>query len=85
MLRLIPCQLRSLPIPGAARPAANQRYFRTPLRDVSAPAPACLTQVRLLRRAQETDRNRFVLSGRLADVCQALDHMLAQEQAYARR
>jgi hypothetical protein len=36
--------------------------------------------VRLLRRAHDPDRTRFVMSGRLSDVCAALEQLAEQEQ-----
>ena len=39
--------------------------------------------VRMLRRAHEADNTRFVLSGKLSDVCAALEQLVNQEQRYA--
>ena len=41
--------------------------------------PTCAGNVRLLRRAQDQDHARFVMSGKLADVCAALDALAKQE------
>ena len=43
------------------------------------------SNVRLLRSTQESDSARFVLAGKLADVCAALDLLAAEETRIARR
>lgn len=55
----------------------------------SAANAACLHpltaagNVRLLRRAHDADSNRFVISGKLADVCQALERLASEEIRHA--
>lgn len=55
----------------------------------SAANAACLVpvtaagNVRLLRRAHDVDRNRFVISGKLADVCQELERLASEEIRHA--
>lgn len=44
---------------------------------------AAVGNVRLLRRAHEADTSRFVMSGRLADVCQALERLASEEMRRA--
>lgn len=42
-------------------------------------------QVRLLRHAKEQDTNRFALTGKLSDVCAALDELAQLEEDNMRR
>lgn len=60
--------------------------------DASFACSSCMTyeqlqhsNVRLLRHPKEQDCARFVLSGKLADVCAALDEMAALEKSNALR
>lgn len=70
-----------LPLPhleSAAASASNQALFC----DTSfntATCKNCTGNVRLMRRSKDQDNNRFALSGKLADVCAALDALAAQE------
>lgn len=43
------------------------------------------SNVRLMRRAKDNDSTRFALSGKLVDVCAALDQLAAQETRNAWR
>lgn len=66
--------------------AANDATFTDPIVPRKPQASlACNGNVRLLRRAKEQDRTRFVMSGKLSDVCAALDALAALEQRQAWR
>lgn len=74
-----------LPLPRleSAALASNQALFGVapPYMD----GHACHANVRLMRRSKEVDGNRFALSGKLADVCAALDALAEQEMRNAWR
>lgn len=71
-----------LPLPRinpASHTACNQaRYINLP--EQLADRQASSGNVRLMRRMKDFDNSRFVLSGKLVDVCAALDELAAQEQ-----
>ena len=56
--------------------ACNQAIFLAPSLGTLAES----ANVRLLHRAKEKDASRFILSGKMADVCAALDYLARQEQ-----
>ena len=64
--------------------ASNQASFHE-ISACAAPCESCTGNVRLMRRSKDQDGNRFALSGKLADVCAALDALAAQETRNARR
>jgi len=63
------------PKPYAPAAANDGTYFSIAMDD----------KVRILRRADETDRARLVLSGRMADVCAALERLSRAEAISAVR
>ena len=85
-----------LPLARTARPghAANHEVFHDPAIS-PAPQPPGLTlvratqplahNVRLLRNHRSSDRALFALSGKLSDVCAALDQLARQEALYGMR
>ena len=61
-------------------PARRKRASATaPLRPPLAAVATPLRPATPLRKAHDTDTGRFVLSGRMADVCAELERMAAQE------
>lgn len=73
------CTLPLVRIPIAPLVACNDDQFQehaTPTRHAHA---ACKANVRWMCRSKDIDCNRFALSGKLADVCAALDELAAQE------
>lgn len=77
-MRLLHCPLPLPHLESAAASASNQALFC----DTSfntATCKNCTGNVRLMRRSKDQDNNRFALSGKLADVCAALDALAAQE------
>ena len=83
---LVFCQLPLQSVPGYASHAANQAHLVTAITH----APTSLwgnqcSNVRLLRRQHEPDQTRFALSGKMADVCQALEALAARELAHNTR
>lgn len=81
---LIYCELPLRPIAHCQVEASNQPHLdclALPDLRIAMNSP----NVRLTRHTQEIDDARFVLSGKLADVCAALDHLAAQEQRNAWR
>lgn len=76
-----------LPLPRSTcrpRVASNQDQLHA----LTMPQPAssaCHGNVRLMRRPKDTDRARFALSGKLADVCAALEALAAQEARHRLR
>lgn len=82
-MHLIHCTLPLECLPQAIDCASNDSQLNalaTPDFDIST-----ASNVRLMRRAKDTDSARFVLSGKLADVCAALDALAAEENRKARR
>lgn len=82
-MRLSYCTLPLARLPRTVDCASNDYSLNampTSQMDVSA-----TSNVRLLRRAKDTDSARFVLSGKLADVCAALDVLAAEENRKSRR
>ncbi|WP_368921538.1 hypothetical protein [Comamonas aquatica] len=76
-----------LPLPRSTcrpRVASNQDQFHA-LTMSLRPSSACHGNVRLMRRPKDTDRARFALSGKLADVCAALEALAAQEDGHRLR
>ncbi|WP_260673508.1 hypothetical protein [Comamonas aquatica] len=76
-----------LPLPRSTcrpRVASNQDQFHA-LTMSLPPSSACHGNVRLMRRPKDTDRARFALSGKLADVCAALEALAAQEARHRLR
>lgn len=76
-----------LPLPRSTcrpRVASNQDQFHA-LTMSLPPSSACDGNVRLMRRPKDTDRARFALSGKLADVCAALEALAAQEARHRLR
>ncbi|MDH0363554.1 hypothetical protein [Comamonas aquatica] len=76
-----------LPLPRSTcrpRVASNQDQFHV-LTMSLPPSSACHGNVRLMRRPKDTDRARFALSGKLADVCAALEALAAQEARHRLR
>ena len=76
-----------LPLPRSTcrpRVASNQDQFHA-LTMSLPPSSACPGNVRLMRRPKDTDRARFALSGKLADVCAALEALAAQEARHRLR
>ncbi|GEM_PF-1276494 len=79
-----------LPLPRSTcrpRVASNQDQFHA-LTMSLPPSSACHGNVRLMRRPKDTDRARFALSGKLADVCaalEALEALAAQEARHRLR
>lgn len=76
-----------LPLPRSTcrpRVASNQDQFHAPTTPLPA-SSACHGNVRLMRRPKDTDRARFALSGKLADVCAALEALAAQEARHRLR
>lgn len=70
------------------RTAANDPTFGNQWKAITAAnieSHACKVHVRLLRRAKEQDCTRFALTGKLSDVCAALDELAALEQRNACR
>ncbi|MBP7646769.1 MAG: hypothetical protein KA751_08475 [Comamonas sp.] len=73
------CELPLPRINPASHTACNQaRYINLP--EQLADRQASSGNVRLMRRMKDFDNSRFVLSGKLVDVCAALDELAAQEQ-----
>jgi len=73
------CELPLPRISPAAHKASNQaRFIDLPAHMVDR--QVCTGNVRLMRRMKDADNSRFVLSGKLGDVCAALDELAAQEQ-----
>lgn len=73
------CELPLPRINPASHTACNQaRYINLP--EQLADRQASSGNVRLMRRTKDFDNSRFVLSGKLVDVCAALDELAAQEQ-----
>lgn len=82
---LIFCELPLRRVEHAAFQASNQEPLKEePMQQVAGTVMAG-PNVRLMRRAQDMDSSRFVLSGKLADVCAALDQLAAQETRNAWR
>ena len=82
---LIFCELPLRRIEHAVFHASNQAPLaEAPIQRVAGTTMAS-PPVRLMRRAQDMDSSRFVLSGKLADVCAALDQLAAQETRNAWR
>lgn len=78
------CELPLRRVRPAHLRASNQDQLLglpAPLND----AAMASNNVRLMRRAKDSDTTRFALSGRLADVCAALDQLAAQENRSAWR
>ena len=76
-----------LPLPRSTcrpRVASNQDQVHG-LTMSLPPSSACHGNVRLMRRPKDTDRARFALSGKLADVCAALEALAAQEARHRLR
>lgn len=61
--------LQTPPVASAPAAANDSQYFSIRMDD----------KVRILRRSDETDRARMVLSGRMADVCAALERLSRAE------
>ena len=77
-MHFLHCPLPLPHIETARTSASNQNTFC----DVSLRTVTCKTctgNVRLMRRSKDKDSNRFALSGKLADVCAALDALAEQE------
>lgn len=84
-MQLIYCDLPLHRVHHAQLHASNQAHLvvlPAPLNDAAAMANQ---HVRLMRRATDMDSTRFALSGKLADVCAALDQLAAQETRNAWR
>lgn len=83
---LVFCKLPLQSIPRYTSHAANQACMD--IARASTPpffwGNEC-SNVRLLRRQHDPDRTRFALSGKMADVCQALDALAARELAHNAR
>ena len=73
------CELPLPRIKPASHTACNQARF-IDLPEQLADRQASSGNVRLMRRTKDFDNSRFVLSGKLVDVCAALDELAAQEQ-----
>ena len=82
-MSLIYCPLPLPALHGAAPIASNDPDWKTGT-SLQVMQLTCHSNVRLLRRTKENDASRFVLSGRLADVCAALELLAAQEQCLGR-
>lgn len=81
---LIYCKLPLLRVNFSSVCASNQEQWHyTELRTVNCASTP--SNVRLMRRPKEADSTRFVLSGKLGDVCAALDQLAAQESLNALR
>lgn len=82
-MRVSYCHLPLARLHQAVDCASNDPVLAT---DVVWPVNiSCASNVRLLRRVHDADSARFVLSGKLADVCAALDMLAAEEGRMARR
>lgn len=79
---LTPMPLPTLDRLSAGNAANDAFYFAACL-----PSAASLSnaRVRMLKHNEEMDGTRFVLSGKLSDVCAALDQLAALEQHNAWR
>ena len=77
------CQLPLLRIQPLATKASNDEPLNTTL-DFVTQAITATSNVRLMRRGKDQGSTRFALSGKLADVCAALDQLAAQETRNAR-
>lgn len=64
--------------------ASNDNHF-APSTPALSKAAAIRSNVRLMRGSKESDNTRFALSGKLSDVCAALDQLAAQETCNAWR
>lgn len=78
-MRLFHCELPLPRIAQVHQTACNQARFSSQSNDSVVPNIGT-GNVRLMHRAKDFGNTRFVLSGKLADVCAALDAMAAQEQ-----
>ena len=81
---LIYCELPLTRVNFSADCASNHEQWHS----MELHATDCATtqsNVRLMRRPKEADSTRFVLSGKLSDVCAALDQLAAQESLNALR
>ena len=65
----------------AVRPACTARAASTPAPAATVAAPARPLRVVRVIDGQSKDRNRMVISGRMADVCAELDRLAALEAA----
>lgn len=77
-MHLIYCEL-PLPRVNHIAPVASNENNLSRATFSMAYAVAANSNVRLMRRPKESDNTRFVLSGKLSDVCAALDQLAAQE------
>ena len=77
MQRLI-CTLPLARVPQASLVASNDDQLHTG-ESALCTATSCAAQVRWMCRAKDAGSSRFALSGKLADVCAALDELAAQE------
>lgn len=75
------------PLECATASASNQSHYSPRLKQEGA--TLCLGtpagNVRFMRRLKDSDSNCFALSGKLSDVCAALDALAAQETRNAWR
>lgn len=79
---LVFCPLPLKRLSDQQRHAANHELLDCIALDAGTPRPSHkLSNVRLLRCKHDPDQARFALSGKMADVCQALDIMAARELA----
>lgn len=83
-MQLLHCNLPLTRIDAASDAASNQTTF-TDIPYVPLDCNAYSGNVRLMRRTKDGDNQRFALSGKLADVCAALDELAAQETRNAWR
>lgn len=83
-MRVIYCELPLLRIKDTRCIASNEDNFLLSAQTLTKTV-AANTNVRLMRRPKESDNTRFVLSGKISDVCAALEQLAAQETRNACR
>lgn len=83
-MQLIYCELPLSRVGLSHLGASNQDQLLGLPVPLKSAAMGC-NNVRLMRRAKDIDNTRFALSGKLADVCAALDQLAAQETRNAWR
>lgn len=81
---LVFCKLPLQRVPFCKPDAANQCDANTEIAPY-LPWSSRTSNVRLLRCPYDPDQTRFALAGKMADVCQALDKLAAQELAFNSR
>lgn len=83
-MQVIYCQLPLNRVKHVRLIASNDAQILVPPQ-ATCVAVAVHSNVRLMRRSKDSDNTRFALSGKLSDVCAALDQLAAQETRNALR